>query len=277
MHSWLIISSTFILWSVLFQHGLAENLGALFGFKTLRGAYLSCSGAVAHNGVTLQNNFEWVRKVGDSFVGIHGDLSDCEELFQLLSAQSQSYELEFSKPMPTKSIAHLCRSIISDRLRTQTRLSVCAMVSGCDGIHNFDGMLDQKVPCLYWLDDLGSLKEVSYAAHGRDTPFLLSILDTSCDMKGVITTSSAASEVSESAADGLVKCGQDDAKKDERGQEEEEEDVQSAVTTARECWEQLSKRSRARVDVKTTKLYCTLPSSSFAMKLTTRGRKSRRK
>ena len=219
---------------LLIENVLSDKGAVMFGFTTPDASYVSFNPSLGHNGVTLKNDFAWARQVGESYVCIQGDVADCEEIFSFLKSQNTAHSLDFSeKPMSTRVLAHVCRSLISERLRTSRRLNVNALVAGFEKSSDTNSVSGGK-PVLYWLDDVGSLKQTSYAAHGPETPFLLSMLD---QRKLDLT------KISDSS---LVDVDQDSRIVS---------DPQLAKTVTQECWKQLQKRSRGRVDTSVVRLY----------------------
>lgn len=205
----------------------------VLGFKTRNAAYLSASSAIAHNGVTIGDDFHWIRKVGGMLICIQGDVADCEELFSILDAQNRAHELDFDgRMLSCKSAAHFCQSVVSQRLRTNRRLNVEIMIAGVSSASDPDAS-----PQLYWLDSIGSLQSVEYAAHGPDTPFLLSMLDQNKSKMRAEQVASSVGTESQSTAGG---ASSDDC----------------ARSIADQCWSQLSKRSRGRIDQNSVTLQC---------------------
>lgn len=180
-------------------------------------------------------------------VGLHGDAADCEELFEALTAQERSHSIHVPGVcLGPHAVANFCRAYISDKLRSKKRLDVAALVGGVttreDGSSN---------SLLYWLDDLGSLKKVKFAAHGTDTPFLLSILDQRYK-EMVLDGRSGESELIDNKAGKSVTT---------------EGEVKAARTLATDCWQQLHTRSRGKTDLGTTQLHCLGPSGSAVYNL----------
>lgn len=170
-------------------------------------------------------------------VCIQGDVADCEELFSILDAQNRAHELDFAgRLLSCKSAAHFCQSVVSQRLRTNHRLNVDIMITGVSSVSN-----PEASPELYWLDSIGSLQNVEYAAHGPDTPFLLSILDQNKSKMRTtqIASPTEAAEVSkDSHSEGLISSDE------------------CARSIADQCWTQLSKRSKGRIDQGSVTLQC---------------------
>ena len=72
--------------------------------------------------------------------------------------------------LPTTSIANLCRSIIARNMRARKDLlDVQLIIAGRDPL--------LRKPVLFWLDNIGSLRNVPYAAHGSQFSSILSFFD----------------------------------------------------------------------------------------------------
>jgi 20S proteasome alpha/beta subunit len=293
---------------------LGGACSVLFGVRTRDAAYLSTSTSVVHGGVTVVGaGFEWIRQVGGTLVGMRGDISDCEELFAALQARNAAHELDFSgRPLSAESIAHLCQSIVSKRLRTSQRLSANIMVAGWDeksagqqmllsasppsdgagspadsrgaGARGVEGEGEGEGgrPRLFWLDEIGALQEVERAAHGREAPFLLSLLDqigreartgAEAEAEAEADTRTAGGghksggvsrrslELEGGSADGDEEIGsergheKDGAERvtgaEVQGGQKRERAQQGELALLRQlggCWAQVARRSRNRVD-----------------------------
>ena len=266
----------------------SESSSVLFGFKSKDASFISASTALSHSGVTIRDNFDWIRTIGETLVGFNGDTSDCEDLFNVLDMQNEAYALNFDgKCLSCEAIAHLCQRIISQRLRTNQRMDVSLLIAGRTKVIT-DGAIEEPteddnavevggsagVPKLFWLDSIGSLQDVSYGAHGADTPFLLSMLD----QHHAANPLSIAAEVEDcKSSDEEDKAEEDGAESKECSQSHHRFQQQSSssssplggssgarnsrgsaklspVELTRQCWTQLLKRSRSRIDARTVRL-----------------------
>lgn len=154
----------------------------LFGFLSRDGAILSASSKFAPNGVSLRNNFRWLRPVDQhTVIGLYGDNSDCEHVMAEVNTQCRLHELSFPK-LSTTAIAGFCRHLIRKNLRAG-QLKVNLIVAGYCTQH--------KACMMYWLDEIGSLKEVEYCAHGAELPFLLALLDRQQHLVGSLKSISS--------------------------------------------------------------------------------------
>lgn len=222
----------------------------LFGFKVKDAAFLSVGSAMTHNGVTIKDDFNWVRKIDDCLIGAMGDVSDCENLFQKVESYCTMHGLNFEgRSLPVKSIAHLCQTIMAENGRG-VKLLVAGWEKGC-----LEGKNGQ--PKLYWIDDTAALQDVSYSAHGREMPFLLSMLDQN---RGLLQQSE---DISRSVDDpeallvqGLATASGNPSSDLNAAPPPTSDGDAVAVRVARQCWSQLRKRSHSRVDVSTARLLC---------------------
>lgn len=190
---------------------------SIFGIRTKDSAYISTLSSVDYNGVNLLDGFEWIREVGGCLIGIQGDISDCEECFMLIETENCEHELTFNgRPLSCSAIAYTCRHLIAKRLRTNKRLTVNMIIAGWDRVNH--------LPQLYCIDEIASIREVAtYAIHGSEVPFLLSILDQH-------------SFTSHNNSSAVIY------------------DDRAMVVLIRRCWEQLSRRSYQRIDTSTVQL-----------------------
>lgn len=216
----------------------------LFGFKVKDAAFLSVGSAMSHNGVTIKDDFDWVRKIDDCLIGATGDLSDCESLFQQVENRCTLHGLNFAgRSLPIKSIAHLCQTIM-----VENGLGVKLFVAGWEK-PPFGREVGQ--PKLFWIDDTAALQDVTYAAHGREMPFLLSMLDQN---RGLLQSELLSKSLDDPAA--LLVQGLSAASAGLSPDPSAPSSDAIAVGVARQCWSQLRKRSHSRVDVNTARLLC---------------------
>lgn len=228
----------FILFLSQYVSCLTANI--LFGFKTTDGAYMSGGSAVKHNGVTVTHDFNWIRKLDTCLIGMIGDISDCEEIFSAVERNCVLHGLDFDgRPLPVKSIAHLCQTLISHNIgRLNVNLLIAGWQHSGDALEGDPNASSGGVPKLYWIDNLAAIQDVSYGAHGPEVPFVLSMLDQHrLALRGETVAASLDSESTDAqsitVADPLLP---------------------SFVT--KQCWNQLQKRSGGKVDVSTARLYC---------------------
>ena len=91
----------------------------LFGFKTLDATYLSSSGALENNGVTLRSDYEYIHILDNSYcIGIAGNVPTCENIYKIIESSYNIHKNTFSgSKMSCRALSNLCRKIISGSLR----------------------------------------------------------------------------------------------------------------------------------------------------------------
>lgn len=119
----------------------------LVGLVTKDAVIISSTSVFEKNGVAMRGDYDWIRQLGDEcLVGVQGDSSDCEYLLTRLESSDRDHRLKFGRSLPSRSIANLCRKIISNLLRSQ-QLKVSVLIGGWNH--------EKNCPSLYWLDSIG--------------------------------------------------------------------------------------------------------------------------
>ncbi|ELU39797.1 proteasome component Pre1 [Rhizoctonia solani AG-1 IA] len=89
------------------------------------------------------------------------------------------YQMRYVHPLRPPSAASWIRRSLADSLRSRHPYSVNLLLGGVDlaeaPVHAPDGPKGR--PSLYWIDYLGTLAEVPFAAHGYGSYFVLSLFD----------------------------------------------------------------------------------------------------
>lgn len=177
----------------------------LIGVVSKDSAVLSSSSGFVSNQVNIAEGARCVYTIGSQVIaGIQGDASDCDYVRGKLEAFEREKALQFAGRICCRTLAYYCRQIISDHLRSPNRLQVNVLIAGMDAA--------TKKPLLFWLDQVGSLKEVAYSTHGGYTPFVLGLIDSKNKQTPVIESS-----------------------------------TENAVEVIKACWREL--RKRASIDV----------------------------
>jgi 20S proteasome subunit beta 4 len=117
----------------------------------------------------MKDDFEWIRSIGECLVGFHGKLSSMDIIYERLYALNRLQILGENHPLSAKQIADFCSHLIGRSLRSSTPFEMNLMIGGWDQ--------EEDQPILYWIDKYGTCKTVTYAGHGQEFIFLLSILD----------------------------------------------------------------------------------------------------
>jgi 20S proteasome alpha/beta subunit len=180
MHLCMIISCVIFLINVA-----CVSSTFLFGFTIKDAVYMSSTSSFENKGgVSMKEDVHWITNINTKniLIGLIGDYSDCDYLRTELETANTEHMLSYDgKSMKCKSLAHLCRNIIAKHLRSASPLQVEALIGGIDTPVGWTDADDYRTPPLspelYWVDGVGSLQKVSYAAHGSEAAFFLSTMD----------------------------------------------------------------------------------------------------
>ncbi|KAG8736309.1 Proteasome subunit beta type-4 [Ceratobasidium sp. 414] len=120
---------------------------------------------------------------GADYVLVASDMSVARSIVRMKSNEDKTKILGPNLVMaysgePGNAAAWIRRSL-ADSLRSRSPYSVNLLLGGIDlaeaPAHALDGPKGR--PALYWIDYLGTLAEVPFAAHGYGSYFVLSLLD----------------------------------------------------------------------------------------------------
>ena len=146
--------------------------GNMFGVVTKDTVFLTTTSTFhGPSGVLMRSDMDWITPLAGqrTLLGLRGDPSDCDYLRGQLEQVCNEHALNFNgRPLTCKAVASYCRHLIAKQLR-KSPLSVEVLIAGWDDVAD--------VPVLYWLDEVGALQKVPYAAHGKEFPFIFSVLD----------------------------------------------------------------------------------------------------
>jgi len=96
-------------------------------------------------------------------------LGDTVQLAEFIQRNITLYQIRNTYPLRPSAAAAWIRRSLADSLRSRNPYSVNLLVAGYDpSVHE---------PSLYWIDYLGTLTQVPFAAHGYGAYFVLSLLD----------------------------------------------------------------------------------------------------
>ena len=188
----LILMSIFIILSYMCSASL------LIGIVTRESVLLSSNNVFSKNGVAMREDYDWIKQLGeDCLVGVQGDSSDCDFLLSQLESANRDHMMTFGRSAPCRSIAHLCRRIIAQFLRSK-QLKVSVLIAGWNYhtdrpslfwldsigmislIYNEGALMnfmDTIIQIYFWTTKTGAIQEVPYAAHGDGFSFVLGLLD----------------------------------------------------------------------------------------------------
>lgn len=160
--------------------------GVLLGIQTSDSVILSSTSSFTSNDVVMTTNYPWIHTFNSPYlghnaigtlVGLQGDPADCDLVLEDIKKETMYFELAFNRCLSTHAIAHLCRKIISNNLRSR-QLKVNALIGGREDIDDVGVARDSKTnPVLYYIDSIGAIQKVPYACHGSEFISILSYLD----------------------------------------------------------------------------------------------------
>jgi 20S proteasome subunit beta 4 len=122
--------------------------------------------SVARSIIKLQDSDDKITLLSDKQVlATCGEVSDRKSFSKLISGELEYYYYKYGNRLNTDEVANYTRSVLAESLR-KAPYSANSIIAGFD-----------ESPKLYWLDYLGSLQQVTKAAHGYGAHFLYGIMD----------------------------------------------------------------------------------------------------
>ena len=98
-----------------------------------------------------------------------GNTGDTVQFAEYIERNIRLAHIRNTYPLPPPSAASWIRRELADSLRSRSPYAVNLLVAGYD--------LPTHEPKLYWIDYLGTMATVPFAAHGYGSYFALSLLD----------------------------------------------------------------------------------------------------
>ncbi|KAH8989630.1 nucleophile aminohydrolase [Lactarius hatsudake] len=98
-----------------------------------------------------------------------GESGDTIQFAEFVERNIRLYQIRNLYPLRPQSAASWIRRSLADSLRSRSPYTVNLLVGGYDSA--------EKLPQLYWIDYLGTMASVPFAAHGYGSYFALSLLD----------------------------------------------------------------------------------------------------
>ncbi|EMD37159.1 20S proteasome subunit [Gelatoporia subvermispora B] len=98
-----------------------------------------------------------------------GEPGDTVQFAEFIERNIRLYHIRNPHPLRPQSAASWIRRSLADSIRSRRPYAVNLLVGGYDPA--------EHAPHLYWMDYLGTMAEVPFAAHGYGAYFALSLLD----------------------------------------------------------------------------------------------------
>jgi len=120
--------------------------------------------------VKMQSNVDKIKVLGSHLLmASSGEPGDTVQFAEYVERNIRLAQIRNTYPLPPPSAASWIRRELADSLRSRSPYAVNLLVAGYD--------LSTHEPKLYWIDYLGTMATVPFAAHGYGTYFSLSLLD----------------------------------------------------------------------------------------------------
>ncbi len=102
-----------------------------------------------------------------------GEAGSATELAEYLQANMKLYLTRNDYSLGAGAAAAYSRRVVADALRTRSPFAANVLIGGFDDTGNGTSPMAR----LFWIDHLGTMAEMHYAAHGYSAFFVLSLLD----------------------------------------------------------------------------------------------------
>jgi len=120
--------------------------------------------------VKMQSNVDKIKVLGSHLLmASSGEPGDTVQFAEYVERNIRLAQIRNTYPLPPPSAASWIRRELADSLRSRSPYAVNLLVAGYD--------LSTHEPKLYWIDYLGTMATVPFAAHGYGSYFSLSLLD----------------------------------------------------------------------------------------------------
>ncbi|KAF8749890.1 Clathrin assembly protein ap47 [Rhizoctonia solani] len=133
--------------------------------------------SAARSIVRMKSNEDKTKILGPNLVMAYS--GDTVQFAEYVERNLRLYQMRYVHPLRPPSAASWIRRSLADSLRSRHPYSVNLLLGGVDlaeaPVHAPDGPKGR--PSLYWIDYLGTLAEVPFAAHGYGSYFVLSLFD----------------------------------------------------------------------------------------------------
>jgi len=120
--------------------------------------------------VKMKSDEDKIKSLGSHlFMAYSGEPGDTVHFAEYVERNLRLHQIRHHHPLRPFSAASWIRRSLAESLRSRKAYSVNLLVGGYD--------VTTEKPHLYWIDYLGTLTEVPFAAHGYASYFVLSLLD----------------------------------------------------------------------------------------------------
>jgi len=135
--------------------------------------------------VKMQTNEDKIKVLGSHLLMAYsGEPGDTVQFAEYIERNIRLAQIRNTYPLPPPSAASWIRRELADSLRSRSPYAVNLLVAGYN--------LSTHEPKLYWIDYLGTMAAVPFAAHGYGSYFALSLLDKYHDPEATVEEGLAA-------------------------------------------------------------------------------------
>ncbi|GJE97585.1 20S proteasome subunit [Phanerochaete sordida] len=147
---------------------------------TGKGYVLIASDTTAvHSIVKVKTDVDKIKELSPFLLmATSGEPGDTVQFAEYIERNIRLYHIRNNFPLRPPSAASWIRRSLADSLRSRKPYSVNLLLGGYD--------VSTYKPHLYWMDYLGTLAEVPFAAHGYGSYFTLSLLDKYHDPEATV-------------------------------------------------------------------------------------------
>jgi len=129
--------------------------------------------------VKMHSNEDKIKILGSHLLmAFSGEPGDTVQFAEYVERNIRLAQIRNTYPLPPPSAASWIRRELADSLRSRSPYAVNLLVAGYD--------LPTHEPKLYWIDYLGTMATIPFAAHGYGSYFALSLLDKYHDPEATV-------------------------------------------------------------------------------------------
>eukprot|EP00123_Amoebidium_parasiticum_P022716 comp9335_c0_seq1/m.4414 comp9335_c0_seq1/g.4414 ORF comp9335_c0_seq1/g.4414 comp9335_c0_seq1/m.4414 type:complete len:194 (-) comp9335_c0_seq1:67-648(-) len=119
--------------------------------------------------LVMKSDQEKMLPLGDhTIILLAGEQGDCTNFGEYIQANVRLYAMKNGTPLSTHAIANFTRGELAKSIRSRSPYQCQVLIGGYEGTGE---------AVLYWLDYLGTMTKVPFAAHGYGSNFTLGLLD----------------------------------------------------------------------------------------------------
>ena len=143
-------------------------MDCIFGITGKDFVILAADKSVAQSIIKMQDDDKKIVSIGENqLLSCSGEVSTRKEFVKLAKANLNYNYYKYNNRLLTSEAANYTRSLVSESLRSRNPMQVASLIAGVD-----DGK-----PCLYLIEQLGSIEKVTKGVLGYASYFLYGLMD----------------------------------------------------------------------------------------------------